>query len=213
MSKFRLGSAASAAALFAAFALSAPAIAGPVPYPNSGTPNPVTYAFTAQSTGTLTAYFAGSSATFEEEVGLLINGVDTGVLGLDDHTSSIGDSLDLGSVTAGDTLTFLDKIFDTGETWYSNPALNSDGGNHVYSTSVSANQVYPGSPAGTYVAFEDEEFGGSDYNYFDDTFVFTNAAINPSVPEASTWAMTLAGFAGLGLVAYRRSRAHLPARA
>jgi hypothetical protein len=194
------------AALLAGVAACAPAIAGPVPYPNSGTPNPVTYTFTAQSNGPLIAYFGGSGASFEEVVGLLVNGVDTGVRGLNDHTSAVGDSVDLGTVTAGDTLTFLDEIITTGDTWYSDPALNADGGNHVYSTTVTAGQVYTGSPAGTYVAFEDEAFPGSDYNYFDDTFIFANTNITPSTPEASTWAMMIAGFAGLGLAAHRRAR-------
>jgi hypothetical protein len=195
------------AALLAGVAACAPAIAGPVPYPNSGTPNPVTYTFTAQSTGPLIAYFAGSGASFEEEVGLLVNGVDTGIRGLNDHTSAVGDILNFGTVTAGDSLTFLDEIFTTAETWYSDPAMNADGGNHVYSTAVTANQVYPGSPAGTYVAFEDIDFrSGSDYNYFDDTFIFTNTNITPSTPEASTWAMMAIGFAGLGLAAHRRAR-------
>ena len=93
-------------ALLAGAAACAPAIAGPVPYPNPGTENPVTYTFTAQSTGPLIAFFAGSGASFEEEVGMLVNGVDTGVRGLNDHTSAIGDSLSLGMVTAGDTITF-----------------------------------------------------------------------------------------------------------
>jgi hypothetical protein len=200
------------AALLAGVAVCAPAIAGPVPYPDVGTENSITYTFTAQASGPLIAYFAGSAAGFEEEVGLLVNGVDTGVRGLNDHTSALGDSLNLGTVTAGDTLTFLDEIISTGETWFSNPALNSDGGNHVYSTTVTANQVYAGSPAGTYVAFEDEDFKSvSDLNYFDNTFIFTSASIVSSVPEVSTWAMMIAGFAGLGFAAHRRCRRAAPA--
>ena len=69
------------------------------------------------------------------------------------------------NVHAGDTLIFEDYITSniggapaTGLTWYSNPALNSDGDNNVYSTSATAGQVYAGSPAGTYVAFEDLQF-------------------------------------------------------
>jgi hypothetical protein len=32
------------------------------------------------------------------------------------------------------------------------------------------------------------------------------APVTPAVPEASTWAMMLAGFAGLGLAGWRGSR-------
>ena len=144
---------------------------------------------------------------------MLVNGVDTEVRGLNDHTSAIGDSLSLGMVTAGDTITFLDDILTTGQTWFSDLGMNTDGGNHVYSTPVTANQVYAGSPAGTYVAFEDLDFtSGSDFNYFGDTFIFANTSITPTVPEASTWAMMLAGFASLGLAAaHRRARRTAPA--
>ncbi len=195
--------------LLAAGLSAAGAQAGVIPYPDAGTPNPATYTFTAASTGTITAYFAGSGASFDEQVGLLVNGVSTGVVGLDDHTSSLGQTLVLGNVTAGDTLTFVDYVYSSAETWYSNPTLNADGGNHVYSTSAVANQVYSGSPAGTYVGFEDEAFPGSDYNYFDDTFIFTNTntVVTGGVPEPATWALMLVGFGALGLALRRRGAA------
>jgi len=67
-----------------------------------------------------------------------------------------------------------------------------------------AGQINPAIPAGIYVAFEDLDFRtGSDFNYFDDTFVFTNVS---SVPEPSTWAMMLIGFAGLGFAGYRSTQ-------
>jgi hypothetical protein len=57
-------------------------------------------------------------------------------------------------------------------------------------------------PSGTYVAFEDLIFPSSDFNYFDNAFVFTVAA----VPDPSTWAMLVLGFAGLGYMKYRRRK-------
>ena len=89
-------------------------------------------------------------------------------------------------------------------TWYSDPALNRGNGNHVYFFAASAGQAFAGSPAGTctYVAFEDLMFPGSDFNYFDQTFVFRLVSSEPgtvaaasSVPEPSTWAMMVLGFA------------------
>jgi hypothetical protein len=178
--------------------------AGVIPYPNVGTQNPVTYTFTATNTGPITAYFAGSTADFEEEITLLVNGVPTGIQGLNDHTSVIGQSLVLGSVHAGDVLTFEDIILNPSNVgpWFSNKAMNSDGANHVYSTSATAGQIAASIPAGTYVAFEDLPAASSDFNYFDDTFVFTNVS---TVPEPATWAMMLLGFVGLGF-AFRQSR-------
>ena len=168
-------------------------------YPNSGSENLQTYSFTAASTGDLIAYFAGSGAALENQLGLLVNGISAGLAGLNNHASAIGQSFNFGRVEAGDVLTFVD--FVTGyATWYSDPALNGGNGNHIYSTTAAAGDAFAGSPAGTYVAFEDLTFPYSDFNYFDHAFVFTVAA----VPEPSTWAMMLLGFAALGYLGYRR---------
>ena len=40
-----------------------------------------------------------------------------------------------------------------------------------------------------------------------------DVTLSPSVPEASTWAMMLIGFAGLGFAAVRRARKTAPAAA
>ena len=48
----------------------------------------------------------------------------TGIIGLDNHTSALGQELDLGSVMAGDTLVFVLQNNSLGEDAYSNPALN-----------------------------------------------------------------------------------------
>ena len=121
------------------------ACADAIPYPNSGTPNPISYSFTATANGPVTAYFAGSTASYDNELGMLVNGVSTGVIGLDNKTSAPGQSLVLGNVTAGDTLTFVLQNNTLGMNAYSDPALNvpydldgSAGHNHVYSTPYTA---------------------------------------------------------------------------
>jgi len=177
-----------------------------IPYPNIGTVNATTYTFTAVSTGNVMAYFAGASAGYTEEIGLLVNGVSTGIFGLNNHTSTVGQSLDLGFVHAGDTLTFVDKILTTGGSWYSNPALNSDGINHVYSTPYSGVLFDHSIPSGIYVGFEDLPLGKSDLDYNDVTFVFTDVSTGGGTPEPSFLSLLCAGFVGLGVVAYRRRR-------
>jgi protein with PEP-CTERM/exosortase system signal len=185
--------------------------AGAIPYPDVGVPNATDYAFTATSTGEVDAYFAGSGASYDEQVGLYINGVlSSAGWGLDDHTSSVGQLFDMGNVTAGDSLVFADDVFSTGGIVYSDPTLNVpyDGSvtnhNHVYSTSATAGQVSALIPAGTYVAFEDLSFPDSDYNYFDDTFVFTNVSTTTSgVPDASA-TLSLLGLGVGALAAARR---------
>ena len=170
-------------------------------YPNSGSENLQTYSFTAASSGDLVAYFAGSGAAFENQLGVLVNGVSNGLFGLNNHMSWIGQSFNFGRVEAGDVLTFVDLV--TGyATWYSDPLLNAGNGNHIYSRAAVAGEAFNGSPAGTYVGFEDLRFPSSDYNYFDQSFVFMVAA----VPEPATWAMMIVGFAGVGYMTYRQRK-------
>ena len=198
------------AALSAGLAIAANASAGTIPYPNAGTINPDMYTFTATATGPIEAFFVGSSASLEENIGLYINGVSTGITGLNNHTSSQGDMVDLGTAHAGDTLTFVMYIPPASGSplpafsWSSDPTQNSDGIQHVYATDVTAGQAYVGSPAGTYIGWEDLPKSTSDFDYNDDQYVFVN--VSGAVPEASTWAMMLAGFGGLAFAGLRRTR-------
>ena len=170
-----------------------------IPYPNAGVQNPVTYSFTSNG-GDVVAYFLGSNASYNESLGLLVNGVDSGITGLQNHTAAVGAALDFGTIAAGKTLTFYIDVATTGDFFYSDKSLNTDGINHVYSTSFSG---AGSTPAGTYVAFEDLR-GGGDLNYFDETFSFTNVATTPSVPEPANVALLLAGLGLTGFMARRR---------
>lgn len=183
--------------------------ADPVPYPGAGTENPAVYTFTATSAGSIGGYFfSGAGASYTNEVTVLINGSTVGAQGLNNHTSSYGDYFNFGSVQAGDSLVFKMVNLSPGNIgpWYSDKTLNADGSNHVYSTNWSGDNLVP---AGTYVAFEDlDARRGSDFNYNDLAFVFTNVRLAQDVPEPGTLALTFAaGFAGLAVIRRRQKQA------
>src|SRR5438128_2583769 len=116
-----------AAALAGALALASVQTAraqDPIPYPNPGNPNPATYSFSAAAGGDLIAYFAGSTAGFDNQLGVLVNGVAQGGFGLDDHTSSIGQTFNFGHVNAGDSLVFILHNLSLGKDAFSDPSLN-----------------------------------------------------------------------------------------
>lgn len=187
--------------LAGALAISAwSAQAGPIPYPNPGVLNPVNYAFTAASTGDVVAYFWGSTASYTSTLSLLVNGVDTGIVGLNNHTSAYGDALNFGTVNAGDSLVFRLNVLTTGDAWYSDIGLNYDGVNHVYSTNFGGDALIP---AGTFVAFEDLPFGG-DFNYNDEDFVFTNILDIGQVPEPFSALLVGGALAGMFVVRRRK---------
>jgi len=177
-------------------------------YPDGGTENPLTYSFTATADGDLVAYFAGTGAAFSEVLGVLVNGVDSGVTGLENQTSTVGDSLNFGAVNAGDLLTFYINVNSGQYIWYSDKSLNLDGigggtSQHVWSTSYAGGDA--GIPAGVYVGFEDLPRDGTDLNYGDLTFVFSNvSAVTTDVPEPQAWALMLLGFGVSGAMLRRR---------
>ena len=190
------------------------AYADPIPYQNVGVYNANTYSFTAASTGDVVAYFAGSTAGYDNQLGMLVNGILTSAgFGLDNHSSYVGQSFDLGHVTAGDSLTFVLNIATLNNARiYSNPTMNiaydgpgAPGDNHIYVTPYTATSpILPGVPTGTFVAFEDLKYPGSDYNYNDETFVFSNVISGAAVPEPGTVMLFSVGLLSLAIYGRRR---------
>jgi hypothetical protein len=198
-----------------------------IPYPTPGVLNPAVYNFTAVATGDIIAYFAGSTASFENLLGMQVNGGPVGSFGLNNHTSAIGDSFNLGSVTAGDVVTFVMRNTSPGiGDAFSDPALNGPydfaaagaGIQHVYATNYTVTSPIIGAigaiPAGIYVGWEDIPSNNPqfpfipDFDYDDLTFVFTNTSIVVPAPIAG------AGLPGLilacgGLLALARRRRKL----
>ena len=186
--------------------------AAPIPYPNPGTYNNASYSFTATGNGPITAYFYGASAGYGNLLGLNINGVPTGIFGLQDNSTAYGSSLVLGNANAGDVLTFVLLVdhnnglgpsgppYNPDDTLYSTPGLNPDGLQHIYTTGFTTDGIIP---SGTYIGFEDIDPAiapGSDLDYNDEQFVFTDVT-RTTVPDGGmTVSMLGMAFAGLGLL-------------
>ncbi len=192
------------AAAACALSFAVPALADIPDYPNSGTENPELYTFTAAADGNLVAYFTGSSGSFTNVLGLIRNGVDIGLSTLNSQSSAAGDSFDFGAVDAGDSLVFYIDVNGGEFKWHSTVALNADLTNHVWSTDYAGGDF--GIPAGRFVTFEDLPGDGTDFNYDDLGFVFTNVdTVATPVPEPATWALMVAGFGTVGFAARRRT--------
>jgi hypothetical protein len=176
-----------------------------IPYPNSHTiiPNSDAQVLTANGGDLTVTYFNGITGG-DHDV-LYLNGTEI----FDNKINSTGNTVDLGSFTAGTVLNFTMTDFGNGgsvpdtHTWMMGSGVNnSDGNVHAYVTSDGVDG--DGNPV-TYVGWEDETTGQPyvDWNYNDLTFTFDNAS--PAVvPEPGT--MALAGLGAASLLIFRRRK-------
>jgi hypothetical protein len=171
-------------ALSAAACLSAVAWGDAIPYPNAGTIAP-TVPLVAASTGEVTGYFFGFSAAADDLVQMCdVTQSTCSALLLDNQSTAVGASADFGPVMLGDVLFFNLINNSTGKTLSSDPAFSDDGVNHAYVTTYSGSGGPAGIPAGMFIGMEDLVVPGSDLDYNDDQFVFTNVSMTMA-PEPS----------------------------
>jgi PEP-CTERM motif len=197
---------------------SSPLLADDIPYANVGQLAPAN-ALTASATGTVVGYFAGSSAGDNDTIELWDKTQNTfsGFV-LPNHSSTVGDPTTFLSVNAGDTLIFILDNVSTGQ--YEDSVNNNgtpttwstDGYNHAYTTAYTAGSIagLPSGLTGTYVGMEDlavtglDPLTGSDLDYNDDTFVFTDIDPASPTPEPASFVLFGSGLVGAAGVLRRK---------
>jgi hypothetical protein len=174
--------------------------ASPVPYPTPGTQVSVGDVLYATGGDVTVTYLGKGPAVYTDFLylsspGSAFNSPADAIF--NSQLSAVNSTVDLGTFAAGTELVFAMFVQNTGNTWYTGPgSLNSDGSVHGYVVNG-----YPTSGS-TYVGFEDEALGGTDWNYTDLQFDVSGAA--GSVPEtSSTMALLGIGISGLALVGRR----------
>ncbi len=197
--------------ILAAFVVAASALPakadGVIPYPDAGTLAP-TDTFSAIATGNVTGYFYGASAADVDVVQMCDTTTTTcSAFAFDNQTTAAGATYNFGAVNAGDTLVFTLDNLNTGQLLSSDPALSADGLNHAYAADFAGGADGSATlPAGEFIGMEDLSVPGSDLDYNDDQFVFTNVAA-VATPEPSSFLLLGAGI--LGLLAIKRRQPEL----
>jgi hypothetical protein len=202
-------------AILASFGMAEGAMADAIPYGSPGTPLFTTYNFAAPITGTeyLTVY-GTTQSDFQDNLLVSVNGGAFTATGITNGLTPPASKTPVGYTFTFQAVQGQSIVFElaqaNGNTWASN-VLGNDGYSHVYSTLFSGGSL-PQDPGltvgpGTYIGFEDQNVSqilgsAGELNYTDIQVVLSTVA---PVPELSTWAMMVIGFAGLGFLGYRRS--------
>lgn len=159
------------------------------------------YRYTVAKDGVVSGFFGGQNAAYDSDLSLIAEGYPDTDRHISNHVAKLGEMTTFGWYEAGTELTFKLFVHDTGDTFYSNTAMNPDGMEHARAFQFAL-------PNGTlsvftpviFMGFEDL-MGGGDMDFNDNMAMFSNVIMVP-VPEPSAIAMLIAG---LGLLGFTRN--------
>ena len=155
--------------------------------------------------------YANSVSDFQDDLLVSVNGGAFTPTGITNGSDPPATKTPVGYTyvitgTPGQSIVFELDVAPAANVAYFSNQLDANGYSHIYSTAFSGgNGISPG----TYIGFEYQDINGiissqqhlDEINYTDIQVVLSEVA---PVPEPSTWAMMILGFAGVGFMAYRR---------
>ena len=183
------------------------------PYNNVGTPDSATIInYTGANAAGIIGYFYGASASdtdnisvYDATAGVFLSNQNS----FDNHATAIGTSFLFtnGALKNGDVLVFdLYNTSFSGDTFSSNSVTSPDDDSHAYFSSFDGNIAGVGNVVGMYIGMEDLPASVSDFDYNDDTFVFTDVTVSDPTPtpEPSSFALLGTGLLGAAGVLRRK---------
>lgn len=155
------------------------------------------YRYTVAKDGMVSGFFGGQTAAYDSDLSLIAEGYPDTDRHISNHVAKLGEMTTFGWYEAGTELTFKLFVHDTGDTFYSNTAMNPDGMEHAraFQFALPNGSLSAFTPV-IFMGFEDL-MGGGDMDFNDSMAMFSNVIMVP-VPEPSAIAMLLAGPGLLG---------------
>lgn len=159
------------------------------------------YRYTVAKDGMVSGFFGGQTAAYDSDLSLIAEGYPDTDRHISNHVAKLGEMTTFGWYEAGTELTFKLFVHNTGDTFYSNTAMNPDGLEHAraFQFALPNGSLSVFTPV-IFMGFEDL-LGGGDMDFNDNMAMFSNVVMVP-VPEPSAIAMLLAG---LGLLGFTRN--------